>query len=101
MFSAISSASWAYSAGLPMRLGNGTAAPHFASSASGSASPKAGARNVPGARVTSQIPRARQRHADHAALGRAGSGLPDGALERRDRRGGDDDPAFALGEGLA
>ena len=42
-----------------------------------------------------QVARDRQRHADDAALGRRVGGLTDLAVERRDRRGVDDDATLS------
>ena len=47
-----------------------------------------------------QVAGDREGHADHAALGRRVAGLPDLAVERRDRGDGDDGAPLAVGQGL-
>ena len=109
-FSMMCTASAPYSSGSPSRAGCGTCLPSDSCASSGS-EPSSGVLNRPGAMVhdADQLAREvagdRQGHADHAALGRRVGGLADLAVERRDRRGVDDDAAlladrFGLGDPL-
>jgi len=94
------SASAAYSAGIPSRLGNGTDAARAALTLSGAAW-SSGVSKIPrqdrvdADALAHQIARDRQGHADHPALRRRIGGLADLAILGRDRGGVDDRAALA------
>ena len=104
-FSTMCAASAAYSPGWPSRAGCGTWAPSAARASSGSPA-SSGVSNRPGRDradadpAAGEVARGRQRHPDHAALGRRVGELADLPVVGGDRRGHHDHAALAARVGL-